>query len=183
MPSRIEDYALIGNCESAAMVGRNGSIDWLALPRFDSAACFAALLGGPENGRWQIAPTAEGRVTRHYRQGALVLETRFETEDGAALLIDGMGRRDGCGDLVRIWRPGRCPHPSRRTPVPRCGSGPSNRSRTWYRFPRHILFGSRKKGPVQSLGSRVAAGENPSLRPQSNATTSRSGWVWASRRR
>ena len=54
MPSRIEDYALIGNCESAAMVGRNGSIDWLALPRFDSAACFAALLGGPENGRWEL---------------------------------------------------------------------------------------------------------------------------------
>jgi GH15 family glucan-1,4-alpha-glucosidase len=82
MPSRIEDYALIGNCESAAMVGRNGSIDWLALPRFDSAACFAALLGGPENGRWQIAPTAESRITRHYRQGTLVLETRFETAEG-----------------------------------------------------------------------------------------------------
>ena len=104
MPSRIEDYALIGNCESAAMVGRNGSIDWLALPRFDSAACFAALLGGPENGRWQIAPTAESRITRHYRQGTLVLETRFETADGAATLIDGMGRRDGCADLVRIIR-------------------------------------------------------------------------------
>src|SRR5438067_9712735 len=104
MPSRIEDYALIGNCESAAMVGRSGSIDWLALPRFDSAACFAALLGGPENGRWQIAPTAESRITRHYRQGTLVLETRFETADGAATLIDGMGRRDGCADLVRIIR-------------------------------------------------------------------------------
>lgn len=104
MPSRIEDYALIGNCESAAMVGRNGSIDWLALPRFDSAACFAALLGGPENGRWRIAPTAESHVSRHYRQGTLVLETRFETVDGAAILIDGMGRRDGCADLVRIIR-------------------------------------------------------------------------------
>jgi GH15 family glucan-1,4-alpha-glucosidase len=104
MPSRIEDYALIGNCESAAMVGRNGSIDWLALPRFDSAACFAALLGGPENGRWLIAPTAESRVTRHYREGTLVLETRFETPDGAVTLMDGMGRRDGCADLVRIIR-------------------------------------------------------------------------------
>jgi hypothetical protein len=86
------------------MVGRHGSIDWLALPRFDSAACFAALLGGPENGRWLIAPTAESRITRHYRQGTLVLETRFETADGAAILIDGMGRRDGCADLVRIIR-------------------------------------------------------------------------------
>jgi GH15 family glucan-1,4-alpha-glucosidase len=95
MPSRIEDYALIGNCESAAMVGRNGSIE---------AACFAALLGGPENGRWQIAPTAESHVTRHYRDGTLVLETRFETADGAAILIDGMGRRDGGADLARIIR-------------------------------------------------------------------------------
>jgi GH15 family glucan-1,4-alpha-glucosidase len=86
------------------MVGRNGSIDWLALPRFDSAACFAALLGGPENGRWQIAPSVESRISRHYRQGTLVLETRFETADGAASLIDGMGRRDGCADLVRIIR-------------------------------------------------------------------------------
>jgi GH15 family glucan-1,4-alpha-glucosidase len=104
MPSRIEDYALIGNCESAAMVGRNGSIDWLALPRFDSAACFAALLGGPENGRWQIAPTAKSQITRHYREGTLLLETRFETADGAATLIDGMGRRDGCADVVRVIR-------------------------------------------------------------------------------
>jgi GH15 family glucan-1,4-alpha-glucosidase len=78
--------------------------DWLALPRFDSAACFAALLGGPENGRWLIAPTAESHVTRHYREGTLVLETGFETADGAVTLIDGMGRRDGCVDLVRIIR-------------------------------------------------------------------------------
>src|ERR1700761_2558942 len=104
MPSLIEDYAIIGNCESAAMVGRDGSIDWLAFPRFDSAACFAALLGGPENGRWQIAPTAESRVSRHYRQGTLVLETVFETADGVAILVDCMGRRNGCADLVRLVR-------------------------------------------------------------------------------
>jgi GH15 family glucan-1,4-alpha-glucosidase len=87
MPSLIEDYAIIGNCESAAMVGRNGSIDWLAFPRFDSAACFAALLGGPENGRWQIAPIAESRVSRRYREGTLVLETVFQTADGEAVLL------------------------------------------------------------------------------------------------
>jgi GH15 family glucan-1,4-alpha-glucosidase len=66
MPGLIEDYAIIGNCESAALVGGDGSIDWLALPRFDSAACFAALLGGPENGRWQISPKGAARITRRY---------------------------------------------------------------------------------------------------------------------
>jgi GH15 family glucan-1,4-alpha-glucosidase len=104
MPCRIEDYAVIGNCESAAMVGRNGSIDWLAVPRFDSAACFAALLGGPENGRWQIAPPRGSHTSRRYRQGTLILETRFENALGAAILTDAMGRRDGCSDLVRVIR-------------------------------------------------------------------------------
>src|SRR5207302_4444457 len=104
MPGLIEDYAIIGNCESAALVGRNGSIDWLALPPFDSAACFAALLGDAENGRWQIAPKGEAQSTRRYRGGSLILETRFETPDGAVTLVDCMGRRDGCADLVRLVR-------------------------------------------------------------------------------
>ena len=66
MPSRIEDYGLIGDCETAALVSRDGSIDWLCLPRFDAAACFAALLGTPDNGRWQIAPADPSpRITRH----------------------------------------------------------------------------------------------------------------------
>jgi len=104
MPGLIEDYAIIGNCESAALVGRDGSIDWLALPRFDSAACFAALLGDPENGRWQIIPKDHSRITRRYREGTPVLETRFETPGGAVTLIDCMGRRDGCADLVRLVR-------------------------------------------------------------------------------
>jgi GH15 family glucan-1,4-alpha-glucosidase len=104
MPCRIEDYTVIGNCESAAMVGRNGSIDWLAVPRFDSAACFAALLGGPENGRWQITPSRDSHTSRCYRQGTLVLETRSENALGAAILTDAMGRRDGCSDLVRVIR-------------------------------------------------------------------------------
>ena len=105
MAQRIEDYALIGNCESAALVGLDGSIDWMALPRFDSPASFAALLGTAENGRWQIAPAVPvTNVTRRYREGTLVLETRFETAAGSVLLIDAMGRREGHGDVVRLVR-------------------------------------------------------------------------------
>jgi len=101
MPLRIEDYALIGDCESAALVGRDGSIDWLCWPRFDSDACFAALLGAREHGRFQIAPREEiTKVTRRYRPGTLILETRFETQDGAVTLVDFMpmqGRNPDCG--------------------------------------------------------------------------------------
>jgi GH15 family glucan-1,4-alpha-glucosidase len=105
MPGRIEDYAIIGNCETLALVGRDGSIDWLCLPRFDGPACFAALLGTPDHGRWLIGPTAENvRISRRYRCDTLVLETRFETHTGAACVIDFMSRRDGVSDLVRIVR-------------------------------------------------------------------------------
>ena len=84
-PLPIEDYALIGDCETAALVGRDGSIDWLCLPRFDSPACFAALLGTEANGRWRLAPaSAATRVRRAYRDDTLVLETEFETETGVA---------------------------------------------------------------------------------------------------
>jgi GH15 family glucan-1,4-alpha-glucosidase len=105
MPSRIEDYALIGNQETVALVARDGSIDWMGMPRFDSPACFAALLGAPENGRWQICPVADGaRVTRQYRDGSTVLETNFETADGIVQVIDFMARRDGVSDLMRVVR-------------------------------------------------------------------------------
>ena len=81
MPSRIEDYALIGDCQTAALVARNGSIDWLCFPRFDSPACFAALLGTTDNGRWQIAPADQVRqVKRRYLNNTLVLETEFECD-------------------------------------------------------------------------------------------------------
>jgi GH15 family glucan-1,4-alpha-glucosidase len=83
MPLPIADYALIGDCETAALVGTDGSVDWLCWPRFDSDACFAALLGTSEHGRWLLAPSeAITRVTRRYRGDTLVLETRFETENG-----------------------------------------------------------------------------------------------------
>ena len=103
MPSRIEDYGLIGNCQTAALVSRDGSIDWLCLPRFDSAACFAALLGIPDNGSWQIAPADPSpRITRQYRDSTLILETTFETEQGTATVIDFMPLSDGTSDLVRL---------------------------------------------------------------------------------
>lgn len=112
MPSRIEDYALIGDCETAALVGRDGSIDWLCLPRFDSPACFAALLGTPEHGRWRIAPSTEPRrVRRRYRDGTLVLETEYDTEEGTVALIDFMPPRTERPDVMRIveGRRGRVP--------------------------------------------------------------------------
>ena len=103
MATRIEDYALLGDCQTAALVARNGSIDWLCWPRFDSEACFAALLGKPEHGRWLIAPTAHiAHVSRRYREGTLILETDFETAGGAVRLIDFMPVRESTSDLVRI---------------------------------------------------------------------------------
>jgi GH15 family glucan-1,4-alpha-glucosidase len=94
MGALIEDYGIIGDCETVALVGRNGSIDWLCLPRFDSDACFAALLGTRENGRWLLAPTsAVSKTTRRYRDHTLILETRFDTADGSVtLIVDGEAR-------------------------------------------------------------------------------------------
>ncbi len=106
MANRIEDYALLSDTQSAALVGRDGSIDWLTFPRFDSAASFAALLGTPDHGRWLLAPAGRVRsVERHYRPGTLVLETRFTTDDGVVDLIDCMPvRNDERLDLVRLVR-------------------------------------------------------------------------------
>lgn len=103
MACRLEDYALIGDCSTAALVGRNGSIDWLCWPRFDSDACFAALLGNKQNGRWLICPENSSRhSTRRYRPKTLILETRFETEEGAVLVIDFMPPRPQTSDLIRL---------------------------------------------------------------------------------
>ncbi|MDB6153752.1 MAG: glycoside hydrolase 15-related [Chthoniobacteraceae bacterium] len=99
---KIEDYGFIGDMETAALVGKNGSIDWLCMPRFDSPACFAALLGTEENGFWKIAPTEPARSSRQYRGNSLILETDFETGEGAVRLIDFMPPRDCLPDLVRI---------------------------------------------------------------------------------
>ncbi|MEJ0034999.1 MAG: glycoside hydrolase family 15 protein [Gammaproteobacteria bacterium] len=105
LPSRIEDYALIGDCLTAALVGRNGSIDWLCWPCFDSDACFAALLGTSDHGRWLIAPCEAVQDTkRRYRGETLILETTFQTATGAVTLIDFMPPRGEASDVVRIVR-------------------------------------------------------------------------------
>ncbi len=103
MALRIEDYALIGDCQTAGLVGRDGSIDWLCLPRFDSDSCFANLLGTPDHGRWLIAPAAPVTATRRKYVGhTLVLDTEFETADGVVGVIDFMPIRGANPDVVRI---------------------------------------------------------------------------------
>ncbi|NUX53653.1 glycoside hydrolase family 15 protein [Paraburkholderia youngii] len=107
MPAHLEDYALVGDGHTAALISREGSVDWLCWPRFDSGACFAALLGTPDNGRWQIAPATQGEhgaptIRRRYRGETLILETDFETPDGAVTLIDFMPPGNGWSELIRI---------------------------------------------------------------------------------
>src|ERR1700761_4010541 len=105
MAMRIEDYAMIGDCRTAALVGKDGSIDWLCVPRFDSGACFAALLGTPDNGRGRMRPgptAGVSRVTRHYRDGSLVLETEFTTPSGVVRLTDAMAIDSPTPTVARV---------------------------------------------------------------------------------
>src|SRR5262245_18364624 len=103
MAGPMEDYAVIGDGQTAALVSREGSIDWLCVPRFDSGACFAALLGTPEHGRWLLAPSSPVRaVPRCYRGDTLVLETEFTTDEGVVTVIDCMPPRTEAPDMVRI---------------------------------------------------------------------------------
>ena len=131
MPSRIEDYALIGDCETAALVSKGGSIDWLCWPRFDSAACFSELLGDTNHGRWSIAPAAVGpdiKVSRRYAHNTLILETEFTTADGknAVVLVDFMPLREGRNEshLVRLVVGKRGSMPMRTELIVRFGYGP-----------------------------------------------------------
>jgi GH15 family glucan-1,4-alpha-glucosidase len=103
MPGRIEDYAMVGDLQTAAIVGADGSVDWLCFPRFDSGACFAALLGDESHGRWRLAPVSGGRCARRrYRPDTLVLETEWETPEGTVRVTDCMPPRDAAPDLVRV---------------------------------------------------------------------------------
>ncbi|HEY4137858.1 MAG TPA: trehalase-like domain-containing protein, partial [Casimicrobiaceae bacterium] len=103
MSSHIEDYALIGNMRTAALVARDGSIDWLCVPQFDSPACFAALLGRHSNGHFRIAPVGRQRaVRRRYREHTLILETEIDTDDGTIRLTDCMPLWPERLDIVRI---------------------------------------------------------------------------------
>jgi GH15 family glucan-1,4-alpha-glucosidase len=98
----VEDYAFLADLETAALVHRHGSIDWCCFPRFDSDACFAALLGGPEHGRWRLGPVGLGEATRRYRPGSLVLETEWKTADGRIRVLDFMPPRGEAPAVVRI---------------------------------------------------------------------------------
>src|SRR3954452_11033092 len=99
----IEDYAIVGDTQTAALIGKDGSVDWLCVPRFDSGAIFAALLGTERNGRWRIAPAGEVRaVRRRYRDDSLVLETEFDTDDGTVRVIDFMPPRGEALERIRI---------------------------------------------------------------------------------
>ena len=103
MSSRIEDYGLIGDLRTGALVAKNGSIDWLCLPRFDSGACFAALLGAPEHGRWLVAPAKSAKqINRRYRKDTLILETEFETDQGAVRVTDFMPPHQPSSHVIRI---------------------------------------------------------------------------------
>ncbi len=124
MPLRIEDYALIGNTRTAALVGRDGSVDWFCAPRFDSPACFAALVGCRDNGTWQIVPQRRVRSTRrHYRDRTLILETEFDTVDGRVRLIDCMPLWHDRTDIVRIVEGVRGNVPMQMEYIVRCGYG------------------------------------------------------------
>src|SRR5215207_11698501 len=102
-PSRIEDYAVIADLQTAGLISRDGSMDWMCLPRFDSSASFAALLGGPGCGRWRIAPLAGGVCTRRaYRQDTMILESTWVTEEGTVTVVDFMPIRQTEPDVVRI---------------------------------------------------------------------------------
>lgn len=102
MSTPIADYAVLGDTQSAALVSRSGSVDWLCLPRFDSPACFAALLGTPEHGRWLLGPTTEARTTRRYREDTFILDTIHETDQGRVRVTDLMPANDGRADLLRV---------------------------------------------------------------------------------
>src|SRR6476619_8481758 len=129
MPLPIEDYARIGDCQAAALVGRNGSIDWLCSPRFDSDACFAALLGSDEHGHWRIAPRDEARISRRYLGDTLILETRFETNSGAASLVDVMPLRGKNSNIVRLVKGEQGRVPMATELVLRSRHGPASHSR------------------------------------------------------
>jgi len=103
MSKLIEDYALLGDGETAALVSRDGSIDWLCWPRFDDDACFAALLGTDENGHWSMAPVAAViHQSRRYQEDTLIIETEFETTEGAVRVVDFMPMRTTFSSVVRL---------------------------------------------------------------------------------
>jgi len=142
MTGTVADYALIGDCETAALVGRNGSIDWLCWPRFDSPACFAALLGMPANGHWIVSPTDNARTIRRYRPHTLILETTFKTNEGQVTLIDFMPARERFPRIVRMIR--------------------GDRGAVQMRMDLRLRFGYGRRSPsIATSGSRIIAIAGP----------------------
>jgi GH15 family glucan-1,4-alpha-glucosidase len=169
MALRIEDYALVGDTHTVALVGRNGSVDWLCLPRFDSAACFAGLLGTDDHGSWIVAPSGEVLATsRRYRPGTLVLETEFETVDGAVRITDCMPTRQEHPRLVRVVEGVRGSVPMFSRCVPRFDYG---KTRPWIHGSGSVVHAGagpealelRADAPItvtdQSLHARFVVGE------------------------
>jgi GH15 family glucan-1,4-alpha-glucosidase len=141
-PDRRVDYALIGDRHSAALVGIDGSIDWLCLPRFDSDACLAALLGGPEHGHWLLAPEAGGRATScGYRGDTLVLETRWDTDDGSVVVRDLMPPRGEAPRVVRIVEGVSGAVPMELVLRPRFGFGEIEPCSFWHGAPQRRSVG------------------------------------------
>ena len=143
MAADLEDYALIGDCQTAVLVGRDGSIDWLCWPRFDSGACFAALVGTRDNDCWLLgAADPAARVSRRYRDSTLILETEIETADGAATVIDFMPPRGKNSDVVRLVR-GKRGHLAMRielsgSPIHKAEAGVLCAARTWWCCARRL---------------------------------------------
>ena len=151
----IEDYALIGDCHTAALVSAGGSIDWLCWPRFDSPAAFAALVGKPDNGRWRIAPDAENaRASRRYRPGTMILETVFDTAQGSVALIDSWCRAPQFGGAHRRGPFGQRHPIARRSAAVRLRLDDSlgDAALAPARVPRH-----RRPGPGGAAQRRAAA--------------------------
>jgi GH15 family glucan-1,4-alpha-glucosidase len=158
VPLRIEQYALIGDCHTAALVGCDGSIDWLCLPQFDSGACFAALLGGPEHGRWLLAPSAEIlAVRRRYRDGTLILETEFDTAAGSIRLVDCMTLSSDRWDVVRLVEGLGGEVPVRMELVVRFDYGSIL---PWVRRTRDVLLITAGPDTLELTASVAVSGEN-----------------------
>ena len=158
MAERIERYGLIGDLHTAALVGSGGSIDWLCFPRFDSAACFAALLGTSEHGRWSLAPSGESRmVKRCYRDDSLVLQTDLECEEGIVRLIDFMPVADGRSDIVRIVQGVRGKVPMRMELVARFDYGSIV---PWVRRSDGVLLITAGPDTLELFSSVDVQGEN-----------------------
>ena len=158
MGVRIEDYALVGDTQTAALVSKQGSIDWACFPRFDSGACFAALIGERDNGRWQIAPQVEVRaLRRRYRPGTLILETEMETDGGICRLIDFMPVRGHAPDFVRIVEGVRGTVPMKSDLVIRFDTG---RSVPWVRRQHDALIAIAGPDGLCVRGNIEMHGEN-----------------------